>query len=343
MAQYRTLKMDFWSDPFIEDLPYKGKYVYLYLITSSHTNNLGILDISRRKISYETGMPPEEVEAQIEYLRSKGKLFVDGTSILLVNFIKNQTSNSPNMKTHLSTLFPSVESAVFRAALLEKYPFLGWKGVDDDSKTIEGVSIPIQGVSIPVEGDGIPLRVNELELVFESESESESECETEKEKDSPLTPPSGGERTGKISETVPEKSGRSKSSSNSRSQSPEFVRFWEAYPRKVAKDAAWQIWRRLLRGNFGPPPRSPDDLVAAAVKYADECRAACREQDKILHARTFLGPQRRWTDYVRAPDSDRSDVGGEPCGNGREQLPEGGEVVDYRERIRLAQLREGRR
>jgi len=56
MAQYRTLKMDFWSDPFIEDLPYMGKYVYLYLITSPHTNNLGILDISRKKIAYETGM-----------------------------------------------------------------------------------------------------------------------------------------------------------------------------------------------------------------------------------------------------------------------------------------------
>lgn len=162
-----------------------------------------------------------------------------------------------------------------------------------------------------------------------------------KEKESPPTPPSGGD----CRDSTPEVVGGPKTSSGRKippqSPTPEFVRFWEAYPRKVAKDAAWQIWCRLLRGNFGPPPRSPDDLVAAAAKYADECRAACREQDKILHARTFLGPQRRWTDYVRAPDADRS--GGEPCGNGQAPLPEGGDVVDYRERIRLAQLREGRR
>ncbi len=179
MAQYRTLKMDFWSDPFIEDLPYMGKYVYLYLITSPHTNNLGILDISRKKIAYETGMTVEDVETQIEDLRSKGKLFVDGTSILLINFIKNQTYNSQNMKTHLYMIFPLVESRIFRAALLGKYPFLGGKTVGDTSKGIEGVSIPLQGVSIPIEGDGIPLRENEFEL----ELESEREVEEKKEKD----------------------------------------------------------------------------------------------------------------------------------------------------------------
>ena len=179
MAQYRTLKMDFWSDPFIEDLPYMGKYVYLYLITSPHTNNLGILDISRKKIAYETGMTVEDVETQIEDLRSKGKLFVDGTSILLINFIKNQTYNSQNMKTHLYMIFPLVESRGFRAALLGKYPFLGGKTVDDSQKGIGGVSIPLQGVSIPIEGDGIPLRENELEVEYEVERE----VEEEKEKD----------------------------------------------------------------------------------------------------------------------------------------------------------------
>ena len=40
MATYRTIRMAFWSDPYIENLSASEKLLYLYLFSCPHTNNL---------------------------------------------------------------------------------------------------------------------------------------------------------------------------------------------------------------------------------------------------------------------------------------------------------------
>ena len=56
MAEYRTIRMAFWNDPFVEDLEAGEKLLYLYLFTCPHTSNLGVMEVSRRKIAFETGL-----------------------------------------------------------------------------------------------------------------------------------------------------------------------------------------------------------------------------------------------------------------------------------------------
>ena len=56
MAEYRTIRMGFWTDPYIEELDAKAKLLYIYLFTGPYTNNLGIVEATRRKIAYETAM-----------------------------------------------------------------------------------------------------------------------------------------------------------------------------------------------------------------------------------------------------------------------------------------------
>ena len=33
MAEYRTIKMSFWNDPYVEELSASGKLLYMYLFT----------------------------------------------------------------------------------------------------------------------------------------------------------------------------------------------------------------------------------------------------------------------------------------------------------------------
>ena len=54
MATYRTIRMDFWNDPYVEGMEPQDKLLYVYLFSSPHTNNLGVLTVSRRKIAFET-------------------------------------------------------------------------------------------------------------------------------------------------------------------------------------------------------------------------------------------------------------------------------------------------
>ena len=69
MATYRTIRMDFWNDPYVEGMEPQDKLLYVYLFSSPHTNNLGVLTVSRRKIAFETGLTEEGVAAGLAALQ----------------------------------------------------------------------------------------------------------------------------------------------------------------------------------------------------------------------------------------------------------------------------------
>lgn len=122
MAEYRTIRMAFWNDPFIEELEAGEKLLYLYLFTCPHTNNLGVLEISRRKIAFETGLDAHVVESALERLKKAGKVVTDGNFILLTRFIRHQTTTSPKLAQSLKALLSDVPSETLRDALVDGYP-----------------------------------------------------------------------------------------------------------------------------------------------------------------------------------------------------------------------------
>lgn len=122
MAEYRTIRMAFWNDPFVENLEAGEKLLYLYLFTCPHTNNLGVLEVSRRKIAFETGLDVETVNAGLQKLEEAGKIVTDATFILLTRFIRHQTTTSPKIAQALKGMLAGVSSAKLRHALYAGYP-----------------------------------------------------------------------------------------------------------------------------------------------------------------------------------------------------------------------------
>lgn len=74
----------------------------------------------------------------------------------------------------------------------------------------------------------------------------------------------------------------------------DFLTFWEAYPRKLAKTAARKAFLARCRSKV-----KPADMVVAARNYAKECQAEGRESGVVLHAATFVGPKLRFEDYTK--------------------------------------------
>lgn len=140
-ATFRTIRRTFWTDPYIESMPPARKLLYIYLFTSPHTNNLGVLNTTARRIAFETGMAEEEVNAHLNVLEQQdGKIALDdgscgGLSILVVNFIKHQCTTSPKLVMSLRALFRGVESEKIRAVLIAKNPHL-LDGMDTVSGTL---------------------------------------------------------------------------------------------------------------------------------------------------------------------------------------------------------------
>ena len=95
MATYRTIRMAFWSDPYIETLSASEKLLYLYLFSCPHTNNLGLLAVSRRRMAYDTGLKEEAVDAALAAFERDGKIATDGDAVWVCHFIRHQCSTSP--------------------------------------------------------------------------------------------------------------------------------------------------------------------------------------------------------------------------------------------------------
>ncbi len=122
MAEYRTLRMTFWNDPYVEELGPEGRLFYLYLITCPHTNNLGFLEVSRRRMAYETGLSEEVLLRLLSEAEAAGKIVADGACLWLVNFVKHQASTSPKLVQSLRALLGQISSLKIRAAVAAAYP-----------------------------------------------------------------------------------------------------------------------------------------------------------------------------------------------------------------------------
>lgn len=123
MATFRTVRMSFWDDMFIASLPLPQRFFYLYLITSC-PSNIGVFERPMARIVCDTTMTESEIEEALCVLESNGKIIRDGQRILILNFIKHQTSKAPRVVAGLVSAFRELQSDKLKDALVAKYPEL---------------------------------------------------------------------------------------------------------------------------------------------------------------------------------------------------------------------------
>lgn len=175
MAEYRTIRITFWTDPYIEELEPEAKLLYIYLFTSPYTNNLGILESTRRKIAYETGIDISNVDKHLAFFAKTAKVVIDDAhnALLLTRFIKHQTSTSPKIIAGLKKLVPTIPSKLLANTLFALYPTV-FDGCEYRSDTI---SIPYRDttdtLSVPYQNDTDTISIPSAEREEEEEREEE--------------------------------------------------------------------------------------------------------------------------------------------------------------------------
>lgn len=100
----RSVSTNIWSDPWFETLNPGEKLLWLWLITNSATNMLGIYETSVQRACFETGLKQTEVEKSLKTFAGVGKAHVIGSYIYMVNHAKNNSLNS-NMRKSAETAF----------------------------------------------------------------------------------------------------------------------------------------------------------------------------------------------------------------------------------------------
>jgi len=129
----RSVNTRFWEDTFIEELSISEKLLFLYLLTNSQTNILGIYEISIKRISYDTGLNKETVQKAFERFGKVQKAYFKDNFVILPNFLKNQRLNS-NMKTGVANIFNELPNWLKESVLNDDS-----KGLGNDSKGFETI------------------------------------------------------------------------------------------------------------------------------------------------------------------------------------------------------------
>ena len=75
-------------------------------------------------------------------------------------------------------------------------------------------------------------------------------------------------------------------------EAEQFELFWKAYPRQKEKQAAFTKWKACIKED------KPGNIIKAAENYAAECSKKNTETQFIKLAKTFLGPDKHYREYM---------------------------------------------
>ncbi|MDD2684482.1 MAG: hypothetical protein PHY21_10245 [Candidatus Cloacimonetes bacterium] len=162
MKRLRSINTNVWDDVWFVELEPEEKLIWLYLLTNTLTNLIGIYEISKKKIQFDTGIESfERVSKALERFEKDGKAFYFSDHIILVNFFANQSYNT-NMLTGAKNLFNELPNELIDIIL---------------GNPLKGFQRLRKGLAI------VRKEEEEEEEEYEKESESESENELQSKKE----------------------------------------------------------------------------------------------------------------------------------------------------------------
>lgn len=111
MATFRKVHIQFWGDPFIQELTPEQKFFYLYLLTNGQTKQCGIYEITLKQICYDTGYNIDTVSKLLEYciITDKIRYNKKTNEVAIKNWNKYNGSDSPKVKSCVNQELNSVK------------------------------------------------------------------------------------------------------------------------------------------------------------------------------------------------------------------------------------------
>lgn len=77
MAIFRMVHTEFWDDPkVVEEMTPEDKYFFLYLLTNANTTQIGIYQITKKQMAFDTGYSLESINALLDRFINHHKMIV---------------------------------------------------------------------------------------------------------------------------------------------------------------------------------------------------------------------------------------------------------------------------
>lgn len=258
-AKFRKIDPRIWTDEGFTQLTIEGRLLAFWLLTSTRVNRCGIVQWSAALASEETGIDRGKIDTVLDTVCHTVSWVCD-TPARLVFLARWWRYNKP----------PNADALTGAMTDLHDLP-----------RNSLCVALRKACADIPDKLHTVYHTV--LDTVYPTVSSQEQEQEQEKEQKNkdPLTPVPGDG----VVKTKREPKQKTATETN-----PQFLRFWAAYPRKVAKPNAAKAFAKL----------APDDALLDAMLAAIEVQRRSEKWTKdkgeyIPHPASWLNA-RRWED-----------------------------------------------
>jgi len=303
MNRYTQIHSQIWFDEKIQALDDDCKLLFIYLLTSPHSNMIGYYRLPKEYTAVDLKWDIKRTIIAFEKLSAAQLIKYDNQSnvVLILNFLKYNPIQGENQ----------AKGAVKQAQDIPKSPLLLdffeciKKYVPDYSSLFEPLLDGIRNPSEPpsnaiktpmadqVQVTGTGTGKDNINMLNSADAECVSDTPAEI---SPVAEKSSGEGDG----AQLKKTG--KGDRHTEDYPELFLQFWTIYPRKVEKKRALRAWKARLKEKY-----TPEMLILAAKHYAEYCKKNSIEPRYIKHPSTFLGPDRPFEDFLKGVNPDGTD------------------------------------
>ena len=90
MSTQRYIDTSFWDDTWIQELDPSEKLLYIYLLTNPVTNIAGIMELTIKRICFDTGFNSDTVSHILKKFEAAGKVYQYKSYLIIRNFPKHQ-------------------------------------------------------------------------------------------------------------------------------------------------------------------------------------------------------------------------------------------------------------
>lgn len=97
MSTQRYIDTSFWDDTWVQELDPSEKLLYIYLLTNPLTNIAGIMELTVKRICFDTGFNSDTVNRLLRKFEDAKKVFRKDNYIIIRNFPKHQQLKSDNV------------------------------------------------------------------------------------------------------------------------------------------------------------------------------------------------------------------------------------------------------
>ena len=97
MSTQRYIDTSFWDDSWIQELDPSEKLLYIYLLTNPLTNIAGVMELTVKRICFDTGFNSDTVTHILRKFEEAKKVYRYNNFIIIRNFPKHQQLKSDNV------------------------------------------------------------------------------------------------------------------------------------------------------------------------------------------------------------------------------------------------------